>query len=250
MTLSSLGAHSQTILKDNYRSVLAAQRMKDALERLEDQSAILLLTEKREGVFSQMAQHQQQLEAELAVQEGNITEPGEAELTKRLRALWIRYQEKLATLALGRIQEAEAFYFAELEPAFAVKTAADGLSRIKMVLHKVIACVALPKEEYYDDRFASISLIGFWLSTISFNRLPAPSRWSQTTRQLGEGDFVVRANVQGTDDAQRVTSTRGQRFTEYRNSSLANSSRNRPHKRRLTACQTQWWHGVAATCGL
>ena len=90
-TLSSLGSHSQTILKDNYRSVLAAQRMKDALERLEDQSAILLLTEKHEGAFSQMMQHRQQFEVELAVQESNITEPGEAKLTQRLRALWIRY---------------------------------------------------------------------------------------------------------------------------------------------------------------
>ena len=30
----SLGSHSQTILKDNYRSVLAAQRMKEAIERI------------------------------------------------------------------------------------------------------------------------------------------------------------------------------------------------------------------------
>ena len=96
-TLSSLGAHSQTILKDNYRSVLATQRMKDAIERLEDQSAILLLTEKQRGSAHTNDAVSSAVRSELDVQERNITEPGEAELTTRLRALWIRYQEKLAT---------------------------------------------------------------------------------------------------------------------------------------------------------
>ena len=229
-TLSSLGSHSQTILKDNYRSVLAAQRMKDALERLEDQSAILLLTEKREGVFSQMAQHQQQLETELAVQEGNITEPGEAELTKRLRALWMRYQEKLATLTTRQdTQEAEAFYFAELEPAFyEVKSAADEIlaKNQDAMLHKSdrVRRTAEQKSAMMIGT-ASISLIvGFWLSTILTNRLLRPlSVLSQTTRQLGEGDFAVRANVQGTDELAQLArdfNAMASRLTEYRNSSL------------------------------
>ena len=34
VVVSFLGSHSQTILKDNYRSVLAAQRMKEAIERM------------------------------------------------------------------------------------------------------------------------------------------------------------------------------------------------------------------------
>ena len=35
VAVSYLGSHSQTILKDNYRSVLAAQRMKEAIERMD-----------------------------------------------------------------------------------------------------------------------------------------------------------------------------------------------------------------------
>ena len=35
VVISFLGSHSQTILKDNYRSVLAAQRMKEAIERMD-----------------------------------------------------------------------------------------------------------------------------------------------------------------------------------------------------------------------
>src|SRR6185503_14242390 len=41
-TVARLGLRSQVILKDNYRSVLAAERMKEALERL-DSAALFRL---------------------------------------------------------------------------------------------------------------------------------------------------------------------------------------------------------------
>ena len=44
-TLSDLGQSSERILQDNYRSVLAAQRMKEALERID--SSIVRETLKR-----------------------------------------------------------------------------------------------------------------------------------------------------------------------------------------------------------
>ena len=48
LTLRSLGLASQDILKDNYRSVLAAQRMKEAEERI-DSAALFLVAGQREG---------------------------------------------------------------------------------------------------------------------------------------------------------------------------------------------------------
>ena len=72
---------------------------------------------------------------------------------------------------------------------------------------------------------ASISLIvGLWLSIILTNRLLRPlSVLSHTTRRLGEGDFAVRANVQGTDEFAQLArdfNAMASRLTEYRNSSL------------------------------
>src|SRR5207237_565169 len=66
------GRSSQRILEENYRSVLAAQRMKEALER--DDAATF--------------------EAELAVQSLNLTEPGESEATAQLRSLWKEHRER------------------------------------------------------------------------------------------------------------------------------------------------------------
>jgi two-component system, NtrC family, sensor histidine kinase KinB len=46
MAVSYLGSHSQSILKDNYRSVLAAQRMKEAIERM-DSAALFIVAVQR-----------------------------------------------------------------------------------------------------------------------------------------------------------------------------------------------------------
>ena len=117
--ISTLSSHSQIILKDNYRSVLAAQRMKEAAERLDDNLALSLLKGKQEEGVKQVSSYQQQFEQELQVQEGNITEPGEREATQRLRTFWNDYQQKINQFqTMQDPKVAKQFYFTELEAAF------------------------------------------------------------------------------------------------------------------------------------
>ena len=47
--ISYLGSHSQTILKDNYRSVLAAQRMKEDIERMDSGALFIVAGERQKG---------------------------------------------------------------------------------------------------------------------------------------------------------------------------------------------------------
>ena len=91
LAISYLGSHSQTILKDNYRSVLAAQRMKEAIERM-DSAALFLVAGQQEKGVQQAAKYRPIFEAELKVQESNITEAGEKEFTEGLRNAWTAYQ--------------------------------------------------------------------------------------------------------------------------------------------------------------
>ena len=49
VVISYLGSHSQTILKDNYRSVLAAQRMKEAIERMDSAALFLVAGQSEKG---------------------------------------------------------------------------------------------------------------------------------------------------------------------------------------------------------
>ena len=230
VTISSLGSHSQTILKDNYRSVLAAQRMKEAIERIEDSGALLLLSAQRDEALQQAAQHRQQFEAELQVEEGNITETGEQELAQQLRTLWMGYQEKFARLQeIGDQEEAKRFYFAELEPVFrGVKTAAekvlatnqDAIVRKSEEVHRTAARM----NTMTVTAALGALVLGLFLSTTLTSRLLRPlALLSRVTRQIGEGDFQTRVHLQGKDELAQLAKDFNAMATylgEYRNSSL------------------------------
>src|SRR5258705_7423790 len=118
LVIASLGSHSQLILKDNYRSVLAAQRMKEAIERLDSAALFIVAGERQKGI-EQAAKYRPIFEAELKVQEGNITEAGEKEFTEGLRAAWTAYQAKFDGLQkITTAQAARELYFSELEARF------------------------------------------------------------------------------------------------------------------------------------
>jgi hypothetical protein len=81
-TATELGRGSQAILRDNYRSVLASQRMLELAERMNDASLSAVAGEPGAG---EPAEWQERFEEELRVQENNLTEAGEGEATRALR---------------------------------------------------------------------------------------------------------------------------------------------------------------------
>jgi len=89
-----LAGQSRLILADNYRSVLAAQRMKESLERI-DSAAVYRVAGHETGTVEAIAAHKRTFESELQVQEGNITEAGEGEATRALRESWNAYLKAL-----------------------------------------------------------------------------------------------------------------------------------------------------------
>ena len=79
----SSSARRRAILAQNYRSVLAAQRMKEALERIDDDALLRRHRSSASTAPPAIAErHVATFEWELRVEEGNITEPGEAELVR------------------------------------------------------------------------------------------------------------------------------------------------------------------------
>ena len=205
--ISSPGSHSQLILKDNYRSVLAAQRMQEAIERLEDTGPLLLLTALRDEEAQRATEYRQQFENELKVQEGNITEPGEQDTTRRLRTLWMSYQEKFDRLKkITDPEAAKRFYFTELEPTFReIKTAAETiLTTNQDAMVRKSETVRRTAERMMALTISvalGALLLGLFLSISLTRRLLRPlAILSQTTRRIGEGDFTARAPVQGADE--------------------------------------------------
>jgi len=229
LVLSALGARTQLILQDNYRSVLAAQRMKEAIERL-DSAALFLVAKERSRADAQIKQNRALFEKELKVQQANVTEEGEDQATSHLTGVWKVYLLKLDhLLGVSGHQQLKAEYFGELEPAFqSVKDAADKILTLNQdaMLDKSRAAERLAG-------YANTALIlttlgallaGIILSVSLTNRLLRPlSVLSQAVARLGAGDFAARARVAGQDEIGRLAAqfnAMAQRLSEYRSSSL------------------------------
>lgn len=228
-TVSSIGESAQNILRENYRSVLAAQRMKESIERL-DSSALFLLAGAGEKGRLQAAKNCTRFEEELRVEESNITEQGERETAARLRARWDKYQRGFETLFQEtNLETARRFYFAELEPSFrAVKDAADEIlamnqdAMVRKSDHTRQASQRL-SEIITFSALAALG-IGLFASALLTARLLRPlSRLGRAAQRLGEGDLSTRAEVTGRDELARLATefnAMAEHLQRYRASSL------------------------------
>jgi NtrC-family two-component system sensor histidine kinase KinB len=227
--VSYLGSHSQTILKDNYRSVLAAQRMKEAIERM-DSGALFIVAGERQKGLEQAEKNQPIFEAELKVQEGNITESGEKEFTEGLRAAWMDYQGKFARLQKSTSsEEPKQIYFSELEASFyKVKAADDEILAINQDAMVRKSDDVRRTAERMNTITITVALaalaLGLLVSTFLTRRMLQPvSALSEATRKIGEGNFNARAHVRGSDELAQLArdfNSMAARLGEYRKSSL------------------------------
>ena len=85
-TLNESSKAIDRIMRENYHSVAACYKMKDALERL-DHLAEVFLWEKLPGCLPpECSERLEEFEQNLKFQQGNVTVPGEQELTGGLAA--------------------------------------------------------------------------------------------------------------------------------------------------------------------
>src|SRR6476620_2921616 len=82
-TLSQMSAVSGRIIAENYDSVVAAQDMKESLER-QDSAAVFELLGEHERARAQAAEHRTRFNAALDKAAANITEPGEADVIEAI----------------------------------------------------------------------------------------------------------------------------------------------------------------------
>jgi len=106
--LEQAGAVSQRILSENYESVVAAQSMKESLERL-DSAVLFAQLGQTERAQHQINEHQKRFDAALARADGNITEPGEREVVDAIRRGRDEYYRSF---------DEKPDYFTRIEPRF------------------------------------------------------------------------------------------------------------------------------------
>lgn len=229
LAVSLLGTSSQEILSENYRSVLAAQRMKESLERV-DSAALFFATGRKELSLQPAAANRKRFEAELRIEETNITEPGEREAAATVRRLWDDYQKKLDEFlqrkdAAGLVD----YYFRVLQPDFTrLKDAADQILDLNQdaMVQKSDAAQKIARNAATTMAVTALAAIGFGMlfTAVITNRLVRPlSVLSQAVDRLEKGDFQVQARVRGSDEIARLAerfNKMAEHLDEYRNSSL------------------------------
>ena len=122
-----LGKSIDVILRENYRSVIACQQMKEALERTDSGILFLLLGYEQEGkslVETNIQRFKTSMEAEL----NNLTLPQEPPKAYHLESLFTQYVEKLHGLTSNQSPFPQDTYFKTLLPLFQdIKNTADDI---------------------------------------------------------------------------------------------------------------------------
>jgi PAS domain S-box-containing protein len=128
-TLNQMSAVSGRIIAENYDSVVAAQDMKESLER-QDSAALFDLMGQQGRARRQAAEHRARFDAALATAAANITEPGEREAVEAIRQGRDEYYRRFDAFATASADRS-ATYFRSLEPQFnEVRAASDRLLRL------------------------------------------------------------------------------------------------------------------------
>lgn len=127
---SRLGNNIDVILKENYRSVIAAEGMKEALERI-DSALLFAIGGEEQQAREQYEENRPIFAKHLKAEQHNVTLPGEQEMVDALTSLHGRYID-LSTqfFAIGPERKAERtrMYFAKLLPTFRdIKREADAV---------------------------------------------------------------------------------------------------------------------------
>jgi len=130
--ITALAQSIDVILRENYRSVVACQEMKEALERMDGGAVFVLLGAEQKG-NDQIAKNEARFEKALQVELGNITLPGEGEKAERLKQLFGQFRSGIKVMenpAFGREARRKA-YFDDLLPLFQrMKDTADDILRM------------------------------------------------------------------------------------------------------------------------
>ena len=224
-----LSAKADAILSDNYRSVIAMQRIESAV----DEADAVVLSSFRDGVAPAGSSGEvlARFESELVVQEHNITEKGEKEATEDLRSASTAWERCVRdTLALQPRERRWDAYWTTLRPlAVTVKKHTARVLDLNQdaMVEKATSAGKFSKEVVQTLSYVSLGAlalviaIGFVLS----DQIARPLvRLAQSARQIAEGDLDVQLEAaSGGGELETLVTEFGrmaEKLKSYRRSSL------------------------------
>ncbi len=153
-----LGRAVDTILSNNYKSIVAAEGMKEALAA-QDSAVLVGLAGRPDKARQLLSTNAEKFDQEFQIAANNITEPGERQIVDDIQAKYGSYRREADEIlntreTVSTTQGANA-YFDRLEPSFAaLKTRLDDLSRVNQQ-----AMIDANARAISESRYAQISTI-------------------------------------------------------------------------------------------
>ena len=209
--LREMGGVSRRIIANNYDSVVAAQEMKESLER-QDSAAVFALLGATDKATLQLREHRARFDANFDKAAHNITEVGERETIENIRRdrdLYYRMFDSFFAQATapGGVNAAERDeYFTRLEPQFN-KLRADCEQLLELnqraMLAKSAAAAGVAQLWFYRTLLIAGTLVtaGVLLAFALSNRIVKPLRQlTASTTRIAGGDLDARVTVSSHDE--------------------------------------------------
>jgi NtrC-family two-component system sensor histidine kinase KinB len=219
---AKLGGRIDVILRENFRSVLAGQEMKETAERMDSALFFSLAGEEDRG-RKLYAQNLPAFRKSLRTELGNITLPGEAELAAKVKQLHEDYTRRAEVFwATPDLTVRRQMYFAEMLPAFTrIKDGAQEVIRINQdnMVQSDLAARRLAAESTRYMIFAIAAGVAgavFFAVRLQRSILEPIGRLTTVSKELGEGklDQVVPVNSQ--DELGQLADTFNKMATKLR----------------------------------
>jgi len=228
-SVSSLGRTSQSLLSDDSRSALIAQRMQKELDQL-GRASHLAAAGLTDRTLAEETSDGKAFSSDLGIQETTIREPRAVQLVTTLRQRWTEYQLQVhACMTRETLAEVQTCVLGELEP----RRLALGRGVTRLLEQEQEA--ATQDSKNLVDKFrtrtgwllcAALAAIAIGLgsaSAVTRRAMHSLNTLSKSIEQFGRGDLAVRAHVRGGAEARAVATAfnaMADRIEQYRRSSL------------------------------
>jgi NtrC-family two-component system sensor histidine kinase KinB len=214
INLRELGQASDDILRENYKSILAAENMIDAIERQDSGTLLFILGYEEEGL-TQFNTNESQFLQWLGRARDNITIVGEEKIVEDIDKSYSSYLKKffeLKSVYENNSKRVISFYHEEVLPAF--MKVRDGCSHLREVNHETMFTASnrarhIAARALWSMAFIGIAaiIVGLGFSLLLSNLIAKPLKQvMDATQKVATGNYDLEIPTSSSDELGRLAS--------------------------------------------